>query len=369
MKGCVFMPVYKVKGKRKYYFMCRYSTATGERKQYHSKQYDTRKEAEIAESAFKVSDKPSSSVLFLDVAMEWMRSAAQNNSASTLTSKEYYIRGYFEPFHKMRIANITAMDVKRKLIESDRLIFTRKFSELSTICKNRALDYLCSIFSYAQVYYGLQNNPMNQIERFKATSKERLTEMRFLDVDEFNEVYSCAKNMNEDFADIFFMLFWTGLRLNECLSLTFEDFNGKSVHVSKQYITKNGGYWDALKTKNSVRDVELNNKCIEIIDKRYKMYSNKPEFNESWFIFGGYKYIRVCYVRWWKKKVVEKCGVEYFRMHDLRHSHVAYLISKNIPMYNISRRLGHSGINITMNRYGHLTKDANNVLISAINEE
>lgn len=363
------MPVYKVKDKRKYYFMCRYSTATGERKQYHSKQYDTRKEAEMAESAFKVSDKPASSMLFLDVAMEWMHSAEQNNSASTLELKEYFIRGYFEPFHKMRIADITAMDIKRKLIDSDRLIFSGTFSDMSTVTKNKALSYLYSIFSYAQVYYGLQNNPMNQIERFKTTSKERLTEMRFLDVDEFNKAYSCAKNINEDFADIFFMLFWTGLRLNECLSLTFEDFNGDSVHVSKQYIARNGGYWDALKTKNSVRDVDLNNKCIEIIDKRYKMYSNKPKFNESWFIFGGYKRICVDSVRRYKNKVIEKCGIEYFRMHDLRHSHVAYLISKNIPMYNISRRLGHAGIDITMNRYGHLTKDANNVLISAINEE
>lgn len=82
------MPVYKVKGKRKYYFMCRYSTATGERKQYHSKQYDTRKEAEMAESTFKMSDKPASSVLFLDVALEWINSSAPNNSYGTLESKK-----------------------------------------------------------------------------------------------------------------------------------------------------------------------------------------------------------------------------------------------------------------------------------------
>ena len=363
------MPVYKVKGKRKYYFMCRYSTATGERKQYHSKQYDTRKEAEMAESAFKVSDKPASSVLFLDVALEWINSSAPNNSYGTLESKKYYVDGYFEPFHKMRIADITTMDIKRKLINSDRLIYTKSFSEMSTITKNKALSYLCSIFSYAQIYYGLQNNPANHIERFKATTKERLNEMRFLDVNEFNEVYSCAKNVNDDFADILYMLFWTGLRLNECLSLTFEDFNGTSVHVSKQYIARNGGYWDALKTKNSVRDVELNYKCIETVEKRYKMYSNKPKFNESWFIFGGYKHICPASVRQWKNKTIEKYGFEFFRLHDLRHSHVAYLISKNIPMYNISRRLGHSGIDITMNRYGHLTKDANMMLINAINKE
>lgn len=41
-------------------------------------------------------------------------------------------------------------------------------------------------------------------------------------------------------------------------------------------------------------------------------------------------------------------------MHDLRHSHVAYLINQGIEPILIKERLGHRDIKITINTYGHL---------------
>lgn len=51
-----------------------------------------------------------------------------------------------------------------------------------------------------------------------------------------------------------------------------------------------------------------------------------------------------------------RAGVEGLRFHDLRHSHVAFLLSaKDAPeLAAISRRLGHASISITVDRYGHL---------------
>ena len=42
------------------------------------------------------------------------------------------------------------------------------------------------------------------------------------------------------------------------------------------------------------------------------------------------------------------------RFHDLRHTHVSLLIKYGVDMKAISARLGHSGIGITMDLYGHL---------------
>ena len=41
-------------------------------------------------------------------------------------------------------------------------------------------------------------------------------------------------------------------------------------------------------------------------------------------------------------------------MHDLRHSHVAYLINQGVDPLIIKERLGHKDIKITLNTYGHL---------------
>jgi integrase len=45
------------------------------------------------------------------------------------------------------------------------------------------------------------------------------------------------------------------------------------------------------------------------------------------------------------------------RIHDLRHTHTAWLISAGRPLPSIQRRLGHRSITTTIDRYGHLLPD------------
>lgn len=54
------------------------------------------------------------------------------------------------------------------------------------------------------------------------------------------------------------------------------------------------------------------------------------------------------------KRQIAKAGVKDIRVHDLRHSHVAYLINQGIEPILIKERLGHRDIKITINTYGHL---------------
>ena len=50
----------------------------------------------------------------------------------------------------------------------------------------------------------------------------------------------------------------------------------------------------------------------------------------------------------------KSAGLPHTRLHDLRHAHASFLIKQGIPAKVISERLGHSGISITMDTYGHL---------------
>jgi integrase len=47
-------------------------------------------------------------------------------------------------------------------------------------------------------------------------------------------------------------------------------------------------------------------------------------------------------------------GLEKLRIHDLRHTHAAHLISAGVPLTGIQRRFGHSSITVTSDMYGHL---------------
>jgi integrase len=54
------------------------------------------------------------------------------------------------------------------------------------------------------------------------------------------------------------------------------------------------------------------------------------------------------------------------RFHDLRHTHVALLISGDVPIKAIQERLGHASIVMTMDRYGHLLDGVDDQLIAAL---
>lgn len=54
------------------------------------------------------------------------------------------------------------------------------------------------------------------------------------------------------------------------------------------------------------------------------------------------------------KTAVGKAGLDGLRFHDLRHTHASWLISHGVALTAIQRRLGHTSITITSDRYGHL---------------
>ena len=56
------------------------------------------------------------------------------------------------------------------------------------------------------------------------------------------------------------------------------------------------------------------------------------------------------------------------RFHDLRHTHAALLIADGWHPLAISRRLGHSTITVTMDRYGHLLPSLEADLITRSSE-
>jgi integrase len=75
------------------------------------------------------------------------------------------------------------------------------------------------------------------------------------------------------------------------------------------------------------------------------------------------------YNRKWKPAVeaaVAKGLPKRPRLHDLRHTHVAWLIGKRIPLPAIQARLGHESIQTTVDRYGHLVRELDAEIISAI---
>ena len=61
--------------------------------------------------------------------------------------------------------------------------------------------------------------------------------------------------------------------------------------------------------------------------------------------------------------------IKKIRIHDLRHSHASYLISKNVNIVAVSKRLGHFSIQTTLDTYTHLLHETNDKLLEVLDIE
>ena len=103
--------------------------------------------------------------------------------------------------------------------------------------------------------------------------------------------------------------------------------------ISVAFITKSG----ITPLLQTLKDLEQKNIPGKILTTNYLMFS-EPEALE---------------------KLAGLAGVHRIKIHALRHSHVALLISMGVNPLIIKDRLGHEKIQTTLGTYGHLYPNSN----------
>lgn len=53
-------------------------------------------------------------------------------------------------------------------------------------------------------------------------------------------------------------------------------------------------------------------------------------------------------------RFLKKAGIPRVRFYDMRHTYAALSIAAGTDIYTLWRRMGHSSISVTADRYGHL---------------
>ena len=84
--------------------------------------------------------------------------------------------------------------------------------------------------------------------------------------------------------------------------------------------------------------------------------------NDSDFVFRnsvGKPYDPDTLVRRQFLPALERAGVKRVRFHDLRHTNVALRLEQGQNIKYIQNQMGHASIQTTIDRYGHLFKEAN----------
>lgn len=140
----------------------------------------------------------------------------------------------------------------------------------------------------------------------------------------------------------------TGLRKGEISGLQWNDidFDKCQIHITTQ-LTKLGAR-QPLKTDGSYRTIYVDKKVLEEVSKiprecDYVFYSTVTKNHFS--IDRASKVVT---------KFFAKMGMPHtFTFHSMRHYHATELISKGVNVKVVSKRLGHSNIQTTLNLYVH----------------
>ena len=161
---------------------------------------------------------------------------------------------------------------------------------------------------------------------------------------------------------------YTGMRLGEIMALTWNDINFKTISINKSWNYLDGGGFKKTKTKSSIKTISVNDDLLNLIVEL--------KVNKQGLVFrNAYGQLPTSNaVNKTLRNAMSQCGIvkQDYHFHSLRHSHVAYLLANDVPLYIISKRLGHSNTTITADKYAYLIDEfkerSNEMIEDSLNE-
>lgn len=257
-------------------------------------------------------------------------------------------------FKNSKVNKITAADLIKWQDDLTAKGYSYKYRQNIRQAFNHFFNYL--------IIYDIQN-PFLKVKGFRRLN-ERKKEMLFWTEDEFQQFIKVVNNLT--YKALFSLLYLTGCRKGEALSLHWSDLRGSTVIIDKTLSAKtlSKEYKETTpKTENSYRKVDIPDSLVSLL-KELKKESTGD------FIFGGSSLLPFQTVTNNFERYIKLAGVKMIRVHDLRHSHASFLINHGdnqlSTLYIIAKRIGDTPEQI-LKTYGHLFPNKQGSILEALN--
>lgn len=365
------------------------------------KKKEKEKEKQISEKFEGSSD--SDRAIITDAMLDWLKITKQNTrKATSFDREERTINNQIAPFKfgKMRIVDISSRDIMRHL---NYLQFTVARADgktgysYSTVKKT--YEVLAQFFRY---FYAtdMNKNPMNRVtppKRAESIGEINIGEAAPYHMEDivlndeeidtfrdfvFQEPLSGVIGRSKHGVSLYFIMM-TCLRVGEVISLTWGDvdIDNHTLTVNKTTSRVTDRSADSNKTKrvitapktaSGIRTVMLNKYAISALEliKQRSSHTEPTDFvictDVGNSVTSEYLYQKL-------KAILSGSGLmtkarkAVFGLHYLRHTGISYYLRHGIPVELVSKMVGHSNINITMNTYYHIIKDQNKEMLEMMN--
>jgi integrase len=185
--------------------------------------------------------------------------------------------------------------------------------------------------------------------------KEPRRKLKVLTKEEIEIVYNATTNIRDEF--LIKLLFETGLRIGEALSLFIEDVIHSHDKGHRIRLVDRGELQNGARLKTGEREIYISQELVDLFDDYAYDILDELEIDTN-FLFvklrGENKGEPLEYqdVSALFKTLKKKTGIDV-HPHLLRHTHATMYYRATKDIKQVQERLGHSQIQTTMNMYVH----------------
>lgn len=295
---------------------------------------------------------------FEELAQLWLENYKTTVKPSTFENVKSKVEKMTEEhFKELKLKKITVAYCQRVVIELSK----------TYVLYNHYLSVINRIFKYAVLMDILDSNPFDKVIKPKSRQVQR--KGNFLTKEELKEFLKLAQTATLSyFFPLVHLMSYTGLRQGEALALKWSDidFENKKITVDKTAVRiKEKQTLQTPKTKNSKRVISIDPTTLSILKSwkkdQIKIYfKNGKHFEgDDNFIFTNERaeWVHIHnFIRYFKRFIADH-KLKPITPHGLRHTHASLLFSAGVEPKNISDRLGHSTVQITLDLYTHITEE------------
>jgi integrase len=270
---------------------------------------------------------------------------------STRARDESYLKNHVIPaFGEMAVAGIQKIDVQSwvRFLSEDKGLAPRTVRECYRIMRG--------IMEEAVDHRLITQTPCRRISLPRIENKER----RYLSAP---RVSAFAEAMDERYRALVFIGAYLGLRWGELAGLKREhlDLRKRQLKVvgSLERVDNGFRYVGETKTTSSRRMIPIPEFLADMLEAHLAATSS------SEFVFpapeGGFLDYHNWRPRFWDP-AAQASGVAPFTPHELRHTAAALMIDQGANPVTVQRRMGHKDIRTTLQLYGHLFPEQDDLL-------
>jgi integrase len=206
----------------------------------------------------------------------------------------------------------------------------------------------------------IRTNPLDDVKPPKQKRKGKTV----LTPDEVRRLLDAVKGDRYECA--FYLLALTGVRIGECLALTYDslDLQAGTITISS---TLYHGECTAPKTASSRRTLTLPQRVLEAVVRLCEVKGD-----QSGYLFAtssGQPVDVSNFYKWSFRPALRRAGLpESITPHQLRHGTASLLLNQNVPVPVVSRYLGHANPGITMKVYAHVIDGTSGMAADGIDD-